>query len=150
MRHSRRKKNRKTGGGCGCSKGIVGGSPHLSQLDTKYYYPYNSNLTVDPQNPASMIDETLAGDFSRVNGGRPRRRRNTTPKNKNKKRGGMSIYNHFMNSGSSMNAYSSFGIVNSGSVQADTITGLGVVTSNSGTDQPVLSQPYGPNNPPLV
>ena len=126
---------RRKGGGCGCSSKLTSGGMGF-------------NITNDPQNPTSQISERLAGDFSRSTGGRKR--------NKKMKKGGMNVFNStysgLMNSGSNMNAYTSFGAVNGAGIQAQTISGLGgsMINSNSSMNQPVLSQPYGYQNPPLV
>jgi hypothetical protein len=151
-RRNKKSVSRKTrGGDCGCSKHVMGGSANLSTLDTQYYYPYNANLAADPQNPSAMIDETLAGDFSRFNnvagGGKKRSRKSLRKKLRRSKRGGMNV---FANAGYDTTTYSSFGQPNSGAVQANTVTGLGVLSSGSAMDQPVLTAPYGSHNPPLV
>jgi hypothetical protein len=122
-------------GGCGCGSKLTSGGMGL-------------NISNDPQNPTSIISERLAGDFSRSTGGRKR--------NKKLKKGGMNVFNSaysgIMNSGSNMNAYTSFGAVNGAGIQTQTVSGLGgsVISSNSAMNQPVLSQPYGYQNPPLV
>jgi hypothetical protein len=68
-------------------------------------------------------------------------------------KGGMNafdnMYKQYGNSGSNMDSITSFGEMNGVSKQADTITGMSSV-SNSVTDQPVLTQPFGIYNPVLV
>lgn len=129
-RSTRKRRNMRKGGGCGCGSKLTSGG-------------FGANIANDPQNPTNQISGRLAGDYSRVSGGKRRNKR---------KKGGMSIYSSFMNSGSNMNAYTSFGAVNGAGIQAQTIAGLGgsVTSSNSSMNQPVLSQPYGYANPPLV
>ena len=149
-RRARRRTN-KRGGGCGCNSKKYGGSLNLENVNPKFFYTYNGNLTNDPQNPSSQVAERFAGDFSRVSGGARRRNKKRIGKTK---KGGMSFltnaYSGVMNSGSNMNAITSFGVANGANVQANTITGLGGTVSNSAVSQPVLDQPYGYYNPPLA
>jgi len=145
--HKRSIRSRKTGGDCGCgSKSIIGGSANLSQLDTKYYYPYNGGVVSNPQNPSTpIIEQTTGGQRYYV----PR----VKFSKKMRVKGGMNafdnMYKQYSNSGSNMDTVTSFGEMNGASKQADTITGLSSV-SNSVTDQPVFTQPFGIYNPVLV
>lgn len=145
--HKRSIRTRKTGGDCGCgSKSIIGGSANLSQLDTKYYYPHNGGVVSNPQNPSTpIIEQTTGGQRYYI----PRGKRMKFSK-KMRVKGGMNAFdNMYSNSGSNMDTITSFGEMNGASKQADTITGMSSV-SNSVTDQPVFTQPFGIYNPVLV
>jgi hypothetical protein len=137
------------GGGCGCGPKFMGGSAYLSAVPTTLYYPYNSNLTNDPQNPAAVGSGRFMGDYSRMSGGKRNKKRRGR-----KMRGGSNffstLYNNFSNSGSGMNYIHSFGALNGGVNQSALITGTGGVVNGSATSQPVTEQPYGHHNPPLV
>ena len=177
--HKRSIRSRKTGGDCGCgSKSIIGGSANLSQLDTKYYYPYNGGVVSNPQNPSTpIIEQTTGGQRYYVPRGQRRfdqkiedfqAHQQLTSKvalppekfgkrmkfsKKMRVKGGMNafdnMYKQYSNSGSNMDTVTSFGEMNGASKQADTITGMSSV-SNSVTDQPVFTQPFGIYNPVLV
>ena len=161
------------GGGCGCGPKFMGGSAYLSAVPTTLYYPYNSNLTNDPQNPAVVGSGRFMGDYSTtfVGGTKYRRqkegcgrtesgriRMSGGKRNKQRRgrkmRGGSNffstLYNNFSNSGSGMNYIHSFGALNGGVNQSALITGTGGVVNGSATSQPVTEQPYGYHNPPLV
>lgn len=157
------KRHRKKKGGCGCESKIfsgfgsnnsttnfigqnqekVGGSENLPQLYTKYFYPYNQNIINDPQNPSAQMDKRLLRYFSVSRGKR----------NKMKKGGANAfngMYTQYINSGSKMDPITSFGSVNGATSQANTITGITSTTSTSQMDHPILTNPFGPNNPYLV
>ena len=158
--------SRKTGGDCGCgAKPIIGGSANLSQLDTKYYYPYNGRVVENPQNPTAydmpvsggkrtLREKTKrSGVFDQLSATKWRKVAPRRVKFSRRVKGGMNafdnMYKQYSNSGSNMDSITSFGEINGVSKQADTITGMSSV-SNSVTDQPVLTQPFGIYNPVLV
>lgn len=134
------------GGTCGCTPSSYrGGSAFLDQLDNQHYYKF-SNHNGDPTNPTNMIDERLSGDFSRTSGGK---RKN---KNMRKIKGGdffSRAYNTISDYGSNMNYITSFGIPNGVGSQMNLINAYSG-SNNNPTLHPVLTNPYGFQNPPLV
>ena len=150
MNKSKRRNTRKKGGGCGCATKSIGGyNSNLSQVISQPHsvIPYKDNVTTDPLSPANLVSGRLAGDFSRGGGSKKR-------KIMKKRKGGAGVfsnlYSQYTNSGSGMNAYTSFGAINSADTQATTISGITGSPLHQSTNPPVLSQPYGGHNPPLV
>ncbi len=133
------------GGSCGCSKPYNGGSAYLDQLDNQNYYKF-SNRMDDPTHPTYMIDARLSGDFSKVSGGK---RKN---KNMRKIKGGdffSRAYSTISDYGANMNYITSFGIPNGVGSQMNLINASNG-SNNNQTSHPVLTNPYGFQNPPLV
>ena len=152
-RKKRSRRNKKTprnykSGGCGCGQKFMGGSAYLSNVPQYAYYPYQSDIQNDPQNPANVGNGRTMGDYSRGGGRKTRRSRGK------KTRGGSNffsnLYTQLANSGSGMNYINSFGAANGGINQSTLITGTNVVVNGSVTSQPAIEQPYGFQNPPLV
>jgi len=131
------------GGTCGCGLKYNGGSAFLNELDNKYYYNFNDQYN-NPTNPTSIIDERLSGDFSKISGGKRKK------KNKRKIKGGdffSNAYNTISDYGSNMNYITSFGIPNGIGSQMNLLNANNASNSNNPTLQ---NDPYGFHNRPLV
>lgn len=151
----RRRITKKRGGGCGCNASaspgprFLGGSAYLNQVPQYAYYPYNSDLKNDMTDPINVHSTRFMGDFSRTGGGKRRRSRR-----QRKMRGGMNfftnLYNQLQATGSNMNYITATGSVNAINNQANLAAGLNQPVNSSVLSQPVITQPYGWSNPPLV
>ena len=117
-------KNRKRGGGCGCSRKtnlFFGGNN--SSFDSQYVIPFKSNNDViqDPLAPGNIINPRLSGGSSS-------RRKKTRSKKHKKMRGGDSLDNDtLLGSRYLMNMVSAFGTIPGATFSANAITGNGNV-----------------------
>jgi len=154
-KRSRKTKSRRTiyrkkirGGDCGCNnKTFSGGSPFLQDVPIRAFYPVNDHMN-DPNSPlhsGGVLDsERLAGSFSKPTfGGKGKK----TKKNR-KQKGGFSIPNFLLGSGSQMDPVTSTGTGAGLEKSVGTLYENPPVNS-SPVVQPVLV-PYGYHNPPLI
>jgi len=129
-------------GSCGCKQFKLknGGSPNMDKLPDNNHYPVNT-YNDDVSRAPFLKSSTLLGDYSRVSGGKRKSR-----KMRNYKKGG-GILNFF---GYPSNDYvttnNTLGGVNN---QRDILAGNSMMNSDPRV-QPVLRNPYGVTNPPLV
>jgi hypothetical protein len=135
-----------TGGSCSCQTHYRGGSAFLNQLNPEYFYKFSDHVT-DPTNPSAIVDERLAGDFSRTTGGKGKRRMR-------KIKGGSNLltntYGSIANSGSDMNYITSFGIPNGVGSQVNLLSATNPLNSSNTMLHPVTTNPYGFHNLPLA
>ena len=137
-----------TGGACNCKTTFRGGSPFLNQLDSQHFYKY-SDHNQDPTNPNILVNERLAGDFSRTMGGKKRKMRKLR-----KMKGGSNIltdtYNTIANTGSNMNFITSFGMPNGVGSQLNLLNASHTSNNSDTMIHPVSVNPYGFQNRPVV
>ena len=133
-----------SGGGsgtCNCkSNKQKGGSPNMDKLPHTSYYPVNT-YNDDVSRAPFLKSSTLLGDYSRVTGGK----RKTQKMRHYKKGGGLLNFFSYPSNDYVTTNNTLGGVYN----QRDILAG----NANSSSDpriQPVLNNPYGVTNPPLV
>jgi hypothetical protein len=131
-------------GSCGCdSKKKKGGSPNLDKLPQGSHYPLNTYKDDVSWTPF-VKSSTLLGDFSRVVGTQGGGKRKTR---KMYRKSGGGLLNFF--SYPSNDYVTTHGTLGGVYSQRDILAG-NTLSNSDPRFQPVLNNPYGVTNPPLV
>ena len=128
-------------GTCNCkSDKKKGGSPNMDKIPHSSYYPVNTYKD-DVSRAPFLKSSTLLGDYSRVTGGK----RKTQKMRQYKKGGGLLNFFSYPSNDYVTTNNTLGGVYN----QRDILAG-NANTSSDPRIQPVLNNPYGVTNPPLV